>query len=135
MIKTRIYDERRDYPTIAEWWEAQHCAVPHPSQLDTLGVVVSDGDEDVAYICAYMAVGVGVAHLDHLVTNPACDRPMAKLRAIRALMAEILRILKENDYQLIKAVTWSETLSRICTKKLGFLRVGGGFENLSLLMR
>ena len=135
MIKTRIYIERRDYSMIAEWWQAQGNVVPDASQLDTLGVIVSDGDQDVAYICAYLSVGVGVAHLDHLVTNPACRAPMAKLRAIRALMSEILRICKDNDYQLIKAVTWSKTLSRVCQRKLGFMRVGGGFENLSVILK
>jgi len=135
MIATRIYSEKQDYPTISAWWQEQHCAVPHPSQLDTLGLMVSEDGEDVAYICAYLAVGVGVAHLDHLVTNPACNRPLAKLKAIRVMMAEMMRVLKDNDYQLVKAVTWSKTLSRICQKKLGWQRVGGDFENLSMILR
>lgn len=134
MIKTRLYSEKQDYPTLSKWWQDQECPVPHPTQLDTLGVMVSVDDEDVAYICAYLAVGVGVAHLDHLITNPAFKSPGRKLAAIRAMLESMFRVLKDNDYQLIKAFTWSKTLSRVCQQKLGWQRVGGGYENLSVMI-
>jgi len=134
MTQVRLYTEKQDYPTIASWWQEQGCHVPHASQLDTLGVMVSVDDEDVAYICAYLAVGVGVAHLDHLVTNPAFKSPTGKLRAVKAMMSAMLTTLRDNDYQLVKAVTWSKTLSKICTRKLGFKRVGGDFEQITAIL-
>ncbi len=134
MIETRIYSEKKDYPTLAAWWREHDCHVPDASQLDTLGIIVSVDGEDVAYICAYLSVGVGVAHLDHLVTNPYYNNPIAKLRAIKKLMREMFYELKKMDYQLIKAVTWSKTLSRICQREFKFLRVGGEYENLSLII-
>lgn len=133
MITTRIY-KQEDYDTISGWWADQSCYVPDHTQLDTLGVIASDDGTDVCYMCAYCVSGVAIAFLDHLVTNPGYKRAVGKLKAVDAMMSEILQTLRARGYQLIKAVTWSDTLSKICQKRYGFKPLGGELKGLTMIL-
>lgn len=126
--------EREDYTYLRNWWVESECPVPHQSQLDTLGYIGWLNDVPVCAVWAYKSEGVAVAFLEHLVTNPEVSAPFAKLQAVKLMMDHILADLKNDGYQLIRGVTWSPVLAKICKKHWGFNLIDDKAQNMSLMI-
>ena len=129
------YNSDEDYETLRQWWVASDCPVVDASQLKTKGMIVyNDSGDPVCAVFAYLSVGVGVAFLEHFITNPDVTSPIEKLKASDCLLNKMLDDLAHDGYQLIRASTWSETLAKVMEKRLGFQPIGSGYHNLSLIV-
>lgn len=133
-MNSKIYIQA-DYDTLADWWTENDCPSPHPSQLQTLGVIGYADSEPACAVWAYLSKGVPVAFLEHFVSNPDVTSPMKKMRAVVNMMDKMLEELSDEGYQLVRATTWSKTLGRVCKKRWGFQVIDDGATNLSLIMK
>ena len=132
-MKTRLFTNN-DHKMISNWWLETGCPVPHLSQLQTIGVIGYADNEPACAVWAYKSEGVAVAFLEHLITNPAIKSPMAKMRAVVAMMERILKDLSDDGYQIIRGTTWSLTLAKICKKRWGFEIIDEESVNMSLML-
>ena len=122
-----------DYKTLTSWWLAHGCVVPHKSQVDTLGVLGCVDGEPACYVCAYRVVDCPVVFLEHFVANP--DVSAHKIIAsVGSMFNLLLRVLKDDGYQMVRISTWSSTLAKVCEKKVGFKKISGEFNNMSLML-
>jgi len=132
-MKTRAYKES-DYDMIKQWWLEAGCPAPHPSQLETTGVIGLVDDQPVCAVWIYRCIDVPIAWLEHFVTNPLGGAAMRKMKAVIAMMDKVMSILKEDGYQMIRATTWSSTLGKVCKKRWGFQIIDGESTNMSLII-
>lgn len=132
-MNTRIYKES-DYDEIKHWWLEAGCPAPHPSQLETTGVIGLVDDQPVCAVWVYRCIDVPIAWLEHFVTNPAGGSAMRKMLAVIAMMDEAMSTLKDEGYQMIRATTWSSTLGKVCEKRWGFQIIDEESTNMSLIV-
>lgn len=127
--------EDQDYGLVSDWWKAAGNPCVALSQLQTKGFIgYTDDNEPACAVWAYMSKGVGVAFLEHLVTNPDVKSPMAKMRAVDQMMERMLDELCMDGYQMIRGCTWSPTLAKICKRRWGFEIIGTDYTNMSLML-
>ena len=133
-MRTRLFKDS-DYDMVSRWWVGTGCPVVSLSQLQTMGLIgYTDENEPACAIWAYRSKGVGVAFLEHLITNPKVKSPMKKIRAMHYMVDHLIDILKLDGYQMIRACTWSETFAKACQKRWGFQLIGNNYNNMSLLV-
>lgn len=84
-MQMRFFDAETDYAMIQEWHH-RHGKIAPPSQiLPRLGVVVSDGDGEMAALWMYMDNSVGVCFPEHAVTRPGLSLGQARAALLMAL--------------------------------------------------
>lgn len=133
-MRVKPYKSETDYKMLQRWWVASGCPVVDASQLETLGMIgYTEDNEPACAVFAYLSFGVGVAFLEHFITNPELKSPIKKLKASEYLLNHMLGTLEEDGYELIRMSTWSKTLAKVCQKRFGFQLIGDGYHNLSLL--
>ena len=132
-MDTRLFTNK-DYDMLSSWWAGNEMPVVHLSQLQTTGVIGYAKGEPACCMFAYKCEDVAIAFLDHFIVNPFIDSMFAKLGAIQSMMDEMLSILKEEGYQLIRAVTWSNTFGKVCKKRWGFELIDDRSVNMSLML-
>jgi len=133
-MRTRLFKDS-DYEMVQKWWVASGSPVVSLSQLQTLGLIGYTSDNEPACaLWAYRSKGVGVAFLEHLVTNPKVTSPMKKMKAVQYMMDHMLDILKMDGYQMIRGTTWCDTLAKICKKRWGFEIIDDNSINMSLIL-
>lgn len=133
-MNTRKYINS-DYDELKHWWTDAGYKAPHPSQLDTTGVIGMVDDQPVCAVWIYRCLDLPIAWLEHFVTNPAGGDAMRKMKAIIAMMDRVFSILKDEGYQMVRGVTWSKTLGRVCKKYWGFEIIDDGCTNMSLILK
>ena len=120
---------------VQKWWVASGSPVVNLSQLQTIGLIGYTSDNEPACaLWAYRSKGVGVAFLEHLVTNHKVKSPMKKMKAVQYMMDHMLDILQQDGYQMIRGTTWCDTLAKICEKRWGFQIIDDNSINMSLLV-
>ena len=133
-MKTRLFTNN-DYEMLSNWWLEAGCPVVSLSQLQTIGLIgYTDENEPACAMWAYRSEGVGVAFLEHLITNPNVKSPMKKIRAMHYMVDQLINILKTDGYQMIRACTWSGTFAKACKKRWGFEIIGDNYNNMSLIV-
>lgn len=132
-MTSKLY-KKSDYPELARWWREAWCPIPHESQLDTIGYIGYYRDVPLCAVFAYRCKDVPVAWLEHFITNPDCESAMDKMRAVRAMMDSMLTQLADEGYAMVRGVTWSETLGKVCNRQWGFEIIDKECTNMSLML-
>ena len=122
-LSVRFYEESRDYPFFLKWCEEHEVVARHPSQLPPLGYVALSGEEPVAILFAYQALGCGVAFIENFICSKEAS-PFVKLRASKALFEVITGALEEMDYGAIRSTVVDERMARIVERKFDYVRMG-----------
>ena len=134
MIYVLPYRQCRDYDAIASWWDHWGMKRVHPSQLNTMAFTLFIDDEPAGFICAYLAQGVPIAHLEHFVMRPGTQLTSSTMVGLRALLGTTFTTLKQEGYELIRAFTWSDALAKFMKRTWKFNIEGQGYNSLSVML-
>jgi hypothetical protein len=134
-MKVRLFKDS-DHEMVAKWWKVAGAPVVALSQLQTMGLIgYTSDDEPACAMWVYKSEGVAVAFLEHLVTNPEVTSPMKKMRAVQFMMDFMLEQLYMDGFQMIRGITWSDTLAKICQRRWGFQLIDDNAKNLALILK
>lgn len=77
---------------------------PIPELLPKMGVLVKEGGEYLAFVCADMSNNIPRAQIDYLMTNPAAGW-RRRHKAVKMGEKFICERLKENGFSVVQAIT------------------------------
>ena len=123
-LTVRAYDAETDFETVAGWYSAHTGRAIHNDCLPPTGVVVASVETPLAACWIYLAVGVGVAFLEHAVTRPLLLLDEA-VEVMALAVGALEEIARTHDYSVIIANTYP-AVARV----LGGMGYKGGGEQL-----
>lgn len=118
--------EPHRYTTVAAWAEARG-ELFSENLIPPVAVLVKRAGVPVAFLCAYQAVGIGVAIIDWMITAPGqvlSESRDALLRGIEGIKA----VLRSHDYGIV--IAYAPAGAARYLEQAGWSR-GGDFTQLA----
>lgn len=103
-MEVRLFKKDKDYPIVLEWWNERK---QNPAPLDFLsdyGVIVSDGNKDVASLWFYPVVSAKFGIILSPITNPDTTKE-ERNEALNLCLNTIHVIAKDLGYSTV--MCWS----------------------------
>lgn len=113
-MNARLFNPE-NYPIVEGWWKAHGVPAVGASALPPLGVIVEDESGPLAVCWLYLALGVGVAWLAWLTTNPE-QSPLKAAKAVKYLIQAAEAALPI-EYDLLAAMPQQESYKRLLQKE------------------
>ena len=131
LLQLRPFEPDRDYDDFYDWYEAHGSVAPVRALLPPIGAVIyrdfGDRQEKVGMIFLYLAQGVPVSFMEHLVARPGLTTRQVREIAVCAL--NYFKMLgKQMGYGLIVAHT-VRPISRLMQHE-GWSKMADGLESL-----
>ena len=122
-MKTRIWEEECDWPTIQNWFQRIDGGAPHVDHLPPLGIIAEDRDGPLAAVFAYQSLGVGVCFPEWCIVRPDAGI-YRKLAGVGEALKALEKMLLLDDYTYLRIAILDERIARIAAKRFGFVNIG-----------
>lgn len=131
LLQLRPFEAERDYQDFFDWYAARGVIAPLREVLPPIGAVIyrdyGERRETVGMIFLYLAQGVGVSFMEHLVARPGLTT-----RQVREIAVHFLNYFKmlssKMGYGLIVAHT-VRPISRLMQHE-GWSKIAGDLDSL-----